>query len=131
MIDVVFLLITFFIYNMVIMHNTQVLPMKLVPLADGAELLPRDTHAITINRNGQYLFDRNPVSLAALDVKLAELAAEVESPTVFLAIESEGNVDRGPQFFRLLERVIRSGITNFGIVGTPAEPRPPGPLTVE
>ena len=131
MIDVIFLLITFFIYNMVIMHNTEVLPVKLMPLAGGAEPSPQNIHAITINRNGQYFFDRNQVSPAALETKLAELAADAEQPTVFLAIESVGNVDRGPQFVRLVEQVVRAGITNFGIVGAPAKPRPPGPLTAE
>ena len=126
MIDVIFLLLTFFIYNMVIMHNTKVLPVQLLPIAGGAAPFPKGIHAITINRDGLFFFDRQALSLDALDAKLAELAADPERPTLFLAVEKQGNVDRGPLFVQLIERVVEAGITDFAIVGPPSEGGPMG-----
>ena len=120
MIDVIFLLLTFFIYNMVIMHNTKVLPVKLLPIAGGAAPSPKGIHAITINRDGLFFFDREAVSLDALGAKLTELAADPEGPTLFLAVEKQGKVDRGPLFVQLIERVVEAGITDFAIVGPPS-----------
>jgi len=44
-----------------------------------------------------------------------------KSATLYLAVESQGNVDRGPILVNLIERVQRAGIKRFVIVGQPKE----------
>jgi biopolymer transport protein ExbD len=74
---------------------------------------------VTIDRAGKLFFNREPVTLGQLDQRLHELAADPDHPTLYLAVEAEGDVDRGPMLVKLLERVHKSGITNFAIVGPP------------
>jgi len=58
---------------------------------------------------------------AQLESYLDELAADPSQPMLYLSIEAEGDVDRGPLFINLLERVREAGITNFAIVGQPQQ----------
>ena len=75
LIDVVFLLLTFFIYSMVVMVRAEVLPVTLNPLATGAPATPDQVQAITVDHAGNLFLNRQPVGRDNLDVRLAELAA--------------------------------------------------------
>lgn len=120
MIDVIFLLLTFFIYSMVMMVRAEVLPVTLTTLATGSRPSVADVHAVTIDKNGAFFYNRQAVDDVELDRRLAELAAAEPPPRLYLAVEAQGSVDRGPLFINLLERVRRAGITDFAIVGQPA-----------
>ncbi len=119
MIDVTFLLLTFFIYSMVMMVRAEVLPVQLTTLSSGQKAVPGQIAAITLDATGKVFLNRQPVSEAELDAKLREFAAQQPQPQVFLAVEAQGTVDRGPLFINLLERVRRAGVTNFAVVGQP------------
>lgn len=126
LIDVIFLLLTFFIYSLVVMVRAQVLPVELVRVEAG-EAAPGDSAeiaAITIDAAGAIFFNREPIEPEALDARLAELASQDPPPLLFLAMEqaSAGGtvaVDRGPVLIGLIERVRQAGVTNFSIVGQP------------
>jgi len=120
LLDVVFLLLTFFIFSWVITTRVEVLPVRLMglPVAEAAE--PGRIHALTINSQGQLFYDREPITHDALDAKLAELASDPNAPMLFLAVEDESQTDRAPLLIELVGKVKEAGLQRFGFVG----PRP-------
>lgn len=133
LIDVIFLLLTFFIYSMVVMVQAEVLPVALTPVATGESAEADDNRivVITMDRSGALYLDREPIESEALDARLRELAEADPPPRLFVAMEAtpEGDiasplpgVDRGPLLISLIERLRAVGLTDFSIVG-PEEPR--------
>lgn len=121
MIDVIFLLLTFFIYSMVLMVQAQVLPVHLAPVATGQRAKPAKIEAITIDRTGRLYLDRKPITREQLDAHLKTLAEQAHPPKVFVAAErSDGptTVDRLPVLWSLIGRLERSGL-DVSLVGLP------------
>ncbi|MFA9476754.1 ExbD/TolR family protein [Phycisphaerales bacterium AB-hyl4] len=127
MLDVIFLLLTFFIYSLLVMVRAEVLPVELVPVGTGEAAQTGTVKAITIDRAGQIYLNREPVDNDTLDSRLSELAEADDPPRLFLAMEStlDGDaaagpaVDRGPMLVALINRVQRAGLYDFVIVGEP------------
>ena len=119
LIDVIFLLITYFIYAMVLMVEASVLPVKLAPLRAGEAAVAGEFSAITIDRAGRYYFNREPIDVSKLDALFERLAADSATPTLFIAMEQLGTVDRGPMLVDLIDRTHRAGITDIRLVGPP------------
>ncbi len=126
LIDVIFLLITYFIYAMVLMVEANVLPVKLAPLRAGEAAVGSELSAITIDQSGRYYFNREPIDVSKLDALFERLATDSTSPTLFIAMEQLGTVDRGPMLVDLIDRTRRAGITDIRLVGPPkADDAPP------
>jgi len=119
LIDVVFLLLTFFIYSLIVMRYTNTLNVQFTPIGTGQAGQQEQVNAITIDKTGQLFFNQQLMTQATLNDKLAELAAAPDQPPLYLAMEADGEVDRGPIYIDLLERVRAAGIANFVIVGQP------------
>jgi biopolymer transport protein ExbD len=125
LLDVIFLLLTFFIYSQAIMIRAHVLPVKLPMLSTGQPAEVKRIVGITVNSAGHVFLDQQRVPLAALGPQLAGLAKEADPPRVFLAIEDKpGNVDRGPMLVKLMEMIRAAGIDQFSLVGSPSPPPP-------
>ena len=131
MIDVIFLLLTFFVYSMVMMIHAEVLPVRLAPLSTGtrSEQAPSggggEVQALTISKTGAVFLNRREMSFEELDRRLAELAQSASKPRVYVALELEGDTDRGPLLINLIERLRAAGIYEWSIVGPPSANRPP------
>lgn len=119
MIDVIFLLLTFFIYCMVLMIRADVLPVKLTPITTGAAATPEKVEAITIDKSGVLFFNRQKVGYEELDARLAALAKDGSRGRVYVALEAEGASDRGPVLLNMIERLRAAGIHDFVFVGAP------------
>ncbi len=120
MIDVIFLLLTFFIYSLAMMISAQVLPVTLTTVTAGSAggtTQPGQVQAITIDRQGSLFFNREPVDMSALNTRLRELSQRPDQPTVYLAMEAQGTTDRGPMLLQLIDQVRSAGINRFVIVG--------------
>ncbi len=123
LIDVIFLLLTCFIYSLVVMVRAEVLPVALTPVTPGQAAEPASIAAITIDRGGALYLDREPIDAEALDEKLAAFAAADTPPRLFVAMEASAaddggsGVDRGPLLIGLIERLREAGLTDFSIVG--------------
>jgi len=147
LIDVVFLLLTFFIYALMVTVQAEVLPVALAPVGTGEAVEPAEIVAITIDAEGDFYFDREPVSQAELDRRLTALASQppADRPQLFVAMEeslagsaapvggeagSEAEedagpdrgpaIDRGPLLIRLIARLRAAGLTDFSFIGDPA-----------
>ena len=134
LIDVIFLLLTFFIYSLMTMVKAEILPVQLQTLTTGRSAEPASILAITIDAQGGLYLNRDLVTPEQLDEKLNEIAGLDDPPTLFLALEdvllTEGErpelppgagIDRGPLLISLIDRVRRAGLTEFNIVGERAE----------
>ncbi len=134
LIDVIFLLLTFFIYSLIVMrYMPNVLPVKLSPVTAGQTAKLAELQAITIDRAGVVYVNREAVASGELDAKLAELAAIQDTIKLVIAMEeldaaargeaspapSAAAVDRGPLLMDVIGRVRRAGIENFELLGDP------------
>ena len=103
LIDVVFLLLTFFILSMLVTVRADVLPVQLSPVGTGEQAEPgRSITAITIDARGEFYLDREPVTEQELDQRMAEWAETPadERPRIFVALEEslqQAEQDRGGQ----------------------------------
>ncbi len=123
LIDVIFLLLTFFIYSMVLMVRVYLLPVQLPGLSQG-ETGQTDVRivSITIDGEGQLFLDaevRPDMQSLIRDVR----GIEQEDPEAqfYVAPDMQGSTDRLPVFVHLINQLRNSGIDEFYIVGQPVE----------
>ncbi|MDH3583096.1 MAG: biopolymer transporter ExbD [Phycisphaerae bacterium] len=120
LLDIIFLLLTFFIYSMVLTVRAQILPVALPSIAAGQTTGETAIAGITVDRAGQLYLNQEPVSAVVLEERLRQTRERPKPPAVFLALEAEGGgVDRGPIFVSLIDMLRRLGIEDFHIVGAP------------
>ncbi len=119
LIDVIFLLLTFFIYSLIVMVRAEVLPVSLTPMGAGHRATPSQIEAITIDHAGQLFLNREAVSDEELKQRLESIAKRPQQSTLYLAMEAHGSTDRGPRLIELIEQVRAAGIEDFVIVGQP------------
>ena len=126
LLDVIFLLLTFFIYSIVLTVRAQVLPVQLPALTTGETARDVRIAGVTVDRAGKFFLNREPVMRDELERRLRELAAEPQPPAFYLAIDAEpGVVDRGPILIEMIELFRRLNIHNVNIVGSPRDGRGP------
>jgi len=124
LLDVIFLLLTFFIYSLVLTVRAQVLPVNLPTLASGEVSAEADIAAITVDAEGSFYLNQQPMNFDILRTRLADLAERDQPPVVFIALDAEpGQTDRGPALVRLIDTLRSVGLPDFYIVGQP-EPTP-------
>ena len=128
LLDVIFLLLTFFIFALVVTVQAQVLPIRLPELTTGETARDAKIAGVTVDGSGNLFLNREPVTRQQLRERLKELAALPQPPAFYLAIDAgEGEVDRGPILIEAIEMFRSLGIKNLNIVGQPrarAEERP-------
>jgi biopolymer transport protein ExbD len=122
LIDVVFLLLTFFIYAMVLMDRIELVPLELKPLEAGesvADAAPPPARTLSLDGSGGLYLDREPI---ALDQVVATLQATLESDpdtVLYLAVSDEvGPSDRIPVLLELWNR-LRLAEIPIKMVGRP------------
>jgi biopolymer transport protein ExbD len=120
LLDVIFLLLTFFIYSIVLTVRAQVLPVSLPALTTGQTAQDVKVAGITVDARGDLFLNRQPVTRQELEARLGELSRQPEPPAFYLAIDAEqGQVDRGPLLIELIELLRKLKIENVNIVGAP------------
>ena len=120
MIDVIFLLLTFFIYSMVMMVRAEILPVELHSFASGEPTTVSPAVSITIDRYGSLYLDREPIALEAVLDRLAALRIADPDTIIYVAAEKFGEQDRLPTFLDLYDILSRAGLTIM-LVGSPDE----------
>lgn len=119
LIDVIFLLLTFFIYSLIVMVEAKILPVELSSVTAGHSSTQKIVNAITIDGDGKLFFNRDPVSFEQLDKILNKMTQFPNAGSLYLALQAKGQTDRGPVLLKVIEKVRTAGITNFTIVGAP------------
>jgi biopolymer transport protein ExbD len=137
LIDVIFLLLTFFIYSLVMTVHAQIMPVKLTTLTSDSATQPGGEmsavapaiDAITLTRDGRFHYNQQTLTKDQLPEKLKAYAAMTPRPRLFIAVEAQGDLDRGPLLIHLLEQLHLAGIDDFAIVGQPATDDAPDSAT--
>ena len=120
LIDVIFLLLTFFIYAMVLMVRAELLPAKMQVFESGEPATVRPAVAITIDAGGAIYLNREPLALNEVLSRLAQEKADDPETIVYIAAEKEGSLDRLPVFLGLYDRLSQAGL-DIRLVGSPEE----------
>lgn len=114
LIDVVFLLLTFFLFSVVLMVRARVLDVALPPV--GAALPGVETRAVTIalRADGDLFLEGEAVAMDDLAPRLRQLKAEEPSLKILIAADEGG---RSGSLLGLIDTLMNAGITDFGIIG--------------
>lgn len=111
LIDIVFLLLVFFIYAMLSMAVHRGLPVQL-PSSTAAQIETHLTLSVTIKADGSIFIDKEPVLLAELAAALKAKTAGNQQTGVLLF------ADRGlsyQQLFRVLDRIRSTGLNRVSL----------------
>lgn len=128
LLDVVFLLLTFFIYAMAVMVRVEALEVGLSPVAGEGGPGAAVEHVLRIETTGQLSYNDQPLEPEALPPLFDTLANDDAQPRLFVALaENSGpdndtpTVDRSLVLWRILQAIEAAGLHNVAIVGRPAE----------
>jgi len=117
MIDVVFLLLTFFIFAVAVMDLLKTSGVDLLSVEGASEAVDERVVLMEVDGGGGVLIDGVPVADDELDARLRALAGRTDAPPLVVTLqEGEGvevTVDRGPVMWRLLGRIRDAGVTNI------------------
>ena len=116
LIDVIFLLLTFFIYAMVLMVRADLLPVQMHPMTSGTPAQPAPAVTVSIDQRGALYVDREPVAMEEIVGRLEAARAAEPDTVIYLAAEATGETDRLPTFLTLHDRLAAAGL-DFTLVG--------------
>lgn len=117
MIDVIFLLLTFFIFALVLMVRAEVLDVQLPEIGAG-EKPSGELITIAMERDGRIVVDGQPVELEGLVDRVWMLKGERPQARLVIAVDREG---RSGALIQLVDTLAGAGLGEFGIIGTQAE----------
>ena len=121
LIDVVFLLLTFFIYAMVLMVRAEVLPVPFESYISGEPATPKQVVSITIAVDGNVYVGTNIVTLDGLIKSVRSKLSEKPEAVLYLVMEDGHSVvDRGPLLTGVWDRLRAENLKVF-LVGAPNE----------
>ncbi|HAW94786.1 MAG: hypothetical protein CMJ33_08975 [Phycisphaerae bacterium] len=121
MIDVIFLLLVFFIYAMVLMVRVDLVPMELHSFETGQPAEPVPAATISIDLSGTIFLDRQEVTLEDLAARVEERKTLDPATVVYLAVaEGIGTTDRAPILQDVWDRLRPTGLT-INLVGRPSD----------
>lgn len=127
LLDVIFLLLTIFIFAQAMSMDrikAEFLPVTLPRVVGGGELVERNNLFITFDAAGQLYMNREPITRPALLATLDAAAAGDNPPNVLMAAEDEqASVDRLPIFVDIVQACTRLGLS-FYYTGRPGEAPP-------
>ena len=118
LIDVIFLLLTFFIYAMVLMVRAELLPVEMHAFASGEPAKVPPAVAITIDRNGSLFFNREQIAMSTVLTRLKAVRDADPDTVIYVAAEATGATDRLPTFLDLYDQLAHAGL-NIKLVGAP------------
>ena len=120
LIDVIFLLLTFFIYSMVLMVRAELLPVQMQEFTSGRPATPAPAMTLTLDLNGDLFLDRLPITLDEMVPRLQEGLAKDPNIVIYLAADERGQTDRLPTFLEIYDRLAFAGL-DIKLVGRPSE----------
>lgn len=125
LLDVIFLLLTFFIMLQPEMIRAALLKVNLPQLQTAAPADASPMLAITLDADGQLYLNREPVGRDELRARLFRAAEQSDAPRVYLASEGgAGRIDRLPIVLEIIDLLRGVGIEDFTLVGAPRRVNP-------
>ncbi|MEE2907188.1 MAG: biopolymer transporter ExbD [Planctomycetota bacterium] len=127
LIDVIFLILTFFIYAMVLMVRVDMLPVPLETYASSEEPDTTPAVGITLRLDGSIYVGHDQVPLNDVLPTIEKVLNDEPGTVVYLVMEAgNGTVDRGPLLTGLWDHLHLAGI-DIQLVGQDREALEPAP----
>jgi len=114
LLDVVFLLLTFFALSLVLLVRAEVMGVSLPALGDAEPMRNSRSVTIAVDAAGTLRFEGESVTLEALPQRVGEALNAEPPPRLLLAIDTEG---RSGRLIEVVGTLRAAGITNFEILG--------------
>jgi len=131
LVDVVFLLLTFFVFSLVLMVRADALNITLPRVGAGEPVQRQNLLTIAVDRAGALTLAGEPVTVADLGRRVRDrLDASPTPPRVVLAADAGASAGA---VLRALDALAGAGVTDVAVLGAPdasepdqdAPPRPP------
>lgn len=114
MLDVVFLLLTFFIFAVAVMDMLKTSGVDLLSVEGASEAVDGAVVLLEVDGAGGVLIDGEAVADDELDGRLRALAGRPDAPPLVVTLQDvEASVDRGPVLLRLESRMMEAGIRDI------------------
>lgn len=111
MIDMIFLLLVFFIISTMYMSEVKTIPIRL-PVAQHSETVSKSNFNVTVKKDGTIYLDETPIELEQL---VANAGAEAKRDSSFsVIIRAEGDADY-KSVIQLMDKMKGVGVTRFGL----------------
>ena len=111
MIDMIFLLLVFFIISTMYMSEIKTIPIRL-PVAQHSENVSKSNFNVSVKKDGTLYLDETQIALEQL---VANAAAESKRDSSFsVIIRAEGDADY-KTVIQLMDKLKGAGVTRFGL----------------
>ena len=111
MIDMIFLLLVFFIISTMYMSEVKTIPIRL-PVAQHSETVSKSNFNVTVKKDGTIYLDETPIELEQL---VANAGTEAKRDSSFsVIIRAEGDADY-KSVIQLMDKMKGVGVTRFGL----------------
>ncbi|MCC6952760.1 MAG: biopolymer transporter ExbD [Deltaproteobacteria bacterium] len=116
LIDIMFFLLATFMIVSVAMIKNRGIPVNLPQAGTGAAEERAEFTSVTVNKDGDYYFNKERVSFAELEQRLLELKSSSAEPRVFLNGDESASVQ---SFISALDAIRKAGIVKLAIETKP------------
>ena len=114
LIDVVFLLLTFFIFSLVLMVRAETLNVDLPTLRGGSTADSRESITIAITPDGIAAVEGEPAEPIDIPVLVAELLERRPAARLLIAVDDQAPAGA---VLRVVDALAEAGITDFALLG--------------
>ncbi len=119
MIDVVFLLLTFFVFSIVLMVRADVLDVRLPELTAGQPAERVTPITISVNEAGEVVINREPTPLDQVVERVLAMRETQPDAPLLLAVDVRTEVGI---VFELMDALVAADLRDFSFIGREAEP---------
>lgn len=123
LIDVMFLLVTYFVFALVIMVRADVLDLTLPELGSGTPAPGGHAITVAVDTEGAIRVDGEVVELVDVAGRVRARMDEAPEAALYIALDTEGRVGPG---LAVIDALMGAGITKFSMIGRPADAAPRG-----
>lgn len=117
LIDVVFLLLTFFVFSLVLMVRAETLDVELPTLRGGTAAESRESVTVAVDERGVASVDGEQAELVDLPVLVSELLERRPSARLLIAVDE---LAPAGAVLGVVDALAGAGITDFALLGRPA-----------
>lgn len=111
MIDMIFLLLVFFIVSTMYMSEIKTIPIRL-PVAQNSETISKSNFAVTVKKDGVLYLEDNKIEMKQL---VANAAAESKRDAAFSVIIRADGEANYKTVIKLMDELKGAGVTRFGL----------------
>jgi len=125
LIDVVFLLLTFFIFSLALMVRVDLFDVSLPSLQSGVAATESPAVTVTLTRDGAALVNGEETPIEDAPRRVLDISGE-NDPRVVIAADERGATG---DLLRLIDALAQAGVTDFSLAGAARDEEPPGPIS--